>query len=289
MNNKTIKPNFLVVGAAKAGTSWLHYCLNAHPEIFVPKVKELHFFSYPYVYQKGNEWYESFFDSASSETVIGEVCPSYISFPNVPERIHQYNPNMKLIFVLRNPIQRAYSHYCMGMKQGKLDFDIDSHLNHESNYVQLGLYYQQITRFLQYFSLDHLKIITFDELKTTPQATLKEIYTYLNVNSDFSPSESVLKPKNVSSSLPKFPILYKFLKEKEKQISNKSRFLRGLITDLRLQGKLQLLHKLNQGKLYPKLSENKKRSLAKFYAQDVNNLSQLINKDLQIWLQPYLQ
>ena len=284
-----MKPHFLVVGAAKAGTTWLHYCLDAHPKIFVPKAKELHFFSYPYVYQRGKDWYESFFHSASSESVLGEVCPSYISFPNVAERIYKYNPNMKLIFVLRDPVQRAYSHYCMGMKIGRVSLDINQNLSNDSPYVQLGLYYQQITRFKKVFPSEQIKIIIFDDIKVCPHQTLTEIYTFLQVNKDFVPTQTVLNPKNVSKSLPKYSKIYKLAKGIEQKLSNNSKVFKEVFTEFRLKGYLDIFHQINCGNKYPQLSKEKKKSLAEFYSQDVDNLSQLLNKDLQFWLKPYLQ
>ena len=284
-----MKPNFLIVGAAKAGTTWLHYCLDAHPEIYVPKAKELHFFSYSYVYKRGVEWYESHFaNNLETKTAIGEVCPSYISFPHVPERIYNYNPNMQLIFAVRNPIERAYSHYCMGMKTGRVSLDIDRDLSNDSPYVQLGLYYQQITKFMPFFPPEQIKIITFNDLKNCPHQTLAEIYAFLKVNTNFVPSQTVLNPKNVSKSLPKFPKVYEFIKKIEKNLSKNSRYFKEVFTEYRLKGYLDLFHQINRGNEYPQLSEAKKKSLAEFYRQDVYNLSQLLNKDLQFWLEPYL-
>ena len=283
-----MKPNFLVAGAAKAGTTWLHYCLEVHPEVFVPKQKELHFFSYPRLYEKGTEWYESFFREGAAKKAVGEVSPSYMPSPEAPSRIQNYNPNMRLIFILRNPIERAYSHYCMDMRIGKVSTDINAGLSPQNPRVTSGLYYSKLTQYLKLFPSEQIKIFLFDDIKNHPETLLAELYAFLEVDSSFKPL-SLSKAKNTKKSLPKFPILYKYLKGVYEGIISRSEFSRGLLTQLRLRGYFDLFHKLNQGSDFPRLSKEKERRLAEFYFKDVVDLSDLIGRDLSFWLMPYLE
>src|SRR4051794_13012479 len=106
-------PNFLVVGAQRSGTTIFHQILLTHSEIYVPsRRKEIHFFDR--YFDRGLNWYKSYFppeNAAARYSAIGEVTPDYLAIPEVPARIHATLPNCRLIFILRNPIERAYSWY----------------------------------------------------------------------------------------------------------------------------------------------------------------------------------
>lgn len=279
-----MKPNFIVVGAAKSGTTWLYTCLKEHPEIFLPKNKEIHFFSYPGLYQRGTEWYESFFPDTIAEKAVGEISPSYLPTSDAASRIHEYNPHVRLICILRNPIERAYSHYCMDMGIGKVSRDINSGLTPDNPRVTWGLYHSQITELMNLFSPEQIKIYLFDDIKKKPDLLLQDLYSYLEVDNSFSPS-FLFTPKNTQKSLPKYPKLYNYLRGVYQQLVPISG---GLLTELRLKGYLNLFHQLNQGDEFPKLSREKEISLAKFYQQDVTALSEIIERDLSFWLEPYL-
>ena len=278
-----MQPNFLVVGAAKAGTTWLYSCLEEHPEIFVPKSKELHFFSYPRLYEKGVEWYESFFSACTTEKTVGEVSTSYLPSSEAPARIHAYNPDVRLVFILRHPIKRAYSHYCMDMRIGKVSRDINSGLTLKCPYVAWGLYFQQITRFMNLFPQSQIKIFLFEDIKNNQAKLLHDLYSYLEVDSSIQPP-SMLEPKNTKRSLPKFPALYNQLRKVSENIAANSKYGRDLITQLRFKGYFELFHQLNKGAQFPKLSQETEKRLAEYYYQDVLALSKLLGRDLSHWI-----
>ena len=107
-------PDFICIGVQRAGTTWLYECLKEHPEIFVPETKELHFFNDNY--EKGMTFYSDFFNDANStKQVIGELTPNYYHDFTALERISQSLPNVKIIFILREPVARAYSHYQLSL------------------------------------------------------------------------------------------------------------------------------------------------------------------------------
>ncbi len=110
--------DFIGVGAQKSGTSWAYACLYEHPEICAP-VKEIHFFSRPR-YEEGKEWYEGHFKKCEEGLLRGEFSTSYLYSEESPERIHACYPNAKLIAILRNPIDRAYSQYRNTIKAGDI-------------------------------------------------------------------------------------------------------------------------------------------------------------------------
>jgi len=109
-------PNFICIGTYRAGTTWLHWVLSQHPEVFVPAEKEIMFFSR--YYDKGVDWYERFYEHASSEKITAGICPTYLSHPKAAERIFQHLPEVKLFVCLRDPAEQVYSHYKLGYSRG---------------------------------------------------------------------------------------------------------------------------------------------------------------------------
>lgn len=285
-----MKPNFLVIGAAKSGTTWLHSCLEQHPQIYVPLVKEIHFFSYPSRYKKGFAWYESFFEECQTEKSIGEVSPSYIVHSKAAERIYNYNPEMRSIVVLRNPIERAYSDYCMLLRSDSVSEDIEQIFSLEDKVhplVSRGLYYSHIVAYLKFFSLENIKISIYEDLKQNPEGFIEDIYSFLEVEPKFKPSILYTR-QNSKQALPKFKRVYLSLKTVQKWITKKSVLGKKSINYLRRYGYFDFFHRINQGKDFPTLSQDKKQQLAKFFQEDVASLSKLIDRDLSFWLEPYL-
>ena len=112
-------PDFIGIGAEKAGTSWIYYCLHQHPSIDT-RIKETYFFNMGSNWSKGFEWYESFFKHCHPTAKTGEFSPGYLTDPVAPEKIYKKHPNTKLIVSLRNPVDRAFSAYIFNIKRGKL-------------------------------------------------------------------------------------------------------------------------------------------------------------------------
>ena len=118
-------PNFIVIGAAKSGTSSLHHYLRAHPEVFTPKLKEINFFAYDgkhldvHYWAKTQDEYQRFFDDVGAAIAIGEVAPLYLCSPVAPDNIRRVLPDARLVAILRNPVDRAYSAYLMSRRTGR--------------------------------------------------------------------------------------------------------------------------------------------------------------------------
>jgi len=119
MHKNQSLPNFLCAGAAKCGTTSLHAILAEHPQIFLPQRKEIHFFENNGNYSKGLDWYSKYFKNANEKKVIGEITADYMFFDYVPERIIEaLGKNIKIIFMLRNPVDRSYSEYLFNVRRG---------------------------------------------------------------------------------------------------------------------------------------------------------------------------
>ena len=282
MQAKTVIPNFLVVGATKAATTWLYKCLDAHPEIFVPLLKEVNYFSSRY--DRGERWYLSHFKNVLDEKAVGELSPSYFINDRTPERIYRFNPDIRSIFMLRNPIERAYSHYCMELRYKTVSENIDRECGLESFIVREGLYYQHISKFIKLFPRENLKFIIYDDIKTEPEKVLADIFYFLGVNPKIETTE-LFKQRYVKQPRQKFGKLYTFLVAIYRWINNNNKLGQKILNYLKDWGINDKFHQLNSVKQgYPEFSPSKKQELINFYREDIQQLSSLIDRDMSHWL-----
>lgn len=190
-------PQFFCVGAQKCGTTALHHYLTRHPKIFLPSIKETHFFD-----DGHNEWslgiehyLSKYFAAAPAGTLAGEIDPEYLFFPEVPARLSRHFPAARLIFLFREPVSRAYSHYWMTRRRGRESLDFAAALDAETgrlrgahlarsdySYASRGFYAAQVERYLKYFPRDHMLFLLSDDLKRKPQETLEKIYAFLGID-----------------------------------------------------------------------------------------------------------
>jgi hypothetical protein len=186
-------PNFLIIGAAKCGTTSLFKYLSKHPEIYMPPQKEMHYFDI-HIKEKSIGWYESHFRNSKSRNLIyGEASPSYCIYPNSIENIYKYKPNIKLIMLLRNPVNRAISHYYMEVNRGRESLSILEAFEKEQerianidqfllySYFIRGKYCEQLDRIHKFFSKEQLLTVRLEDLKLNPQLEINKITNFLKV------------------------------------------------------------------------------------------------------------
>ncbi|MGL5083492.1 MAG: sulfotransferase domain-containing protein [Microcoleaceae cyanobacterium] len=202
-----MKPQFLILGAQKAGTNSLYHALCQHPQILPATEKEVHFFTLNY--EKGLGWYQSQFPvSAEGRLLVsGEGTPYYLFHPCVPQRVSQDFPNIKLIVLLRNPVERAISHYYMEVKLGyeslpleeaiaqethRLQGEAEQLLAHPSHYsyshqhysyLARGIYADQLQAWFRYFPQHQFLILDSQTFYTQPAKTLDQVFRFLGVPS----------------------------------------------------------------------------------------------------------
>lgn len=181
-------PNLIIIGAMKSGTTSLHYYLNLHPDICMCRSKELDFFNKDENWHKGIEWYKSHFTEEAK--IYGESSPNYTAFPkwtNTPQRMFSTIPETKLIYILREPIERIISHYVHRYAVGKENLKIEDALSDfDSNrYVARSKYYFQLSKYLEFFPASNLLVITSKELSASPQQVMNRIFQFLEVDTDF--------------------------------------------------------------------------------------------------------
>ncbi|MGH3096424.1 MAG: sulfotransferase domain-containing protein [Streptosporangiales bacterium] len=174
-------PNFIYIGPAKAGSTWLHETLVGHPDIYLPAVKDLHFFNR--YYERGVDWYAGHFASARAEQgVIGEVCQSYLATPEAAERMSScLGKDLRLMVTLRNPVQRAFSHYLYMLRQGERPQSFHDALVNRGSLIKQSRYARDLRRYLRYFPRESIYLGVFEDLRANPQAFLDDVLTWLRV------------------------------------------------------------------------------------------------------------
>ena len=185
-------PTFLVIGAMKAGTTSLYAYLREHPQIFLPEVKELDFFIAERNWPRGVDWYASNFAAASGAHAIGEVSPNYTKrhmFGGVPERIHELIPDVRLVYVVRDPVARMRSHYLHAVAESGLRMPIGEALLEHDHLALCSSYAHQLDPYLNHFPRERLLILTAEGLRDRRRAELERVFRFLGVDPDFEPPE----------------------------------------------------------------------------------------------------
>lgn len=176
-------PDFLIIGAMKAGTTTLHKVLARHPALVMSRVKEPGYFSRPEVWARGRTWYATLFDEAGEDQLCAESSTCYSRWPHfgdVAGRIHEHLPGVKLIYIMRHPVERAYSHYSHNMRYG-VSMGLEEAIEADPSIVDAGRYMTQIERYLQYFRREQMCFLTMDQLKDDPAGCLHTCQAFLGV------------------------------------------------------------------------------------------------------------
>lgn len=231
-------PDFIIIGAQRAGTTSLYAYIAQHPQVLNSSKKEVHYFDINY--QKSDLWYRTHFPLVNSMKngayITGEASPSYLFHPQCSERIRERIPKVKLITLLRNPIDRAISHYfhelrnkreslsikeALQKEQERLSFEIqkmlkdpvyDGFAHRHLSYKNRGIYVDQLSRYLQTFPSNQVLILKAEDLFSEPRKVMRDVYAYLNIDSTFSPKD--LKPRHFGSYTREVPNdVYDYLRD----------------------------------------------------------------------------
>jgi hypothetical protein len=298
MINEMTMPNFLIIGAAKAGTTALHEYLQQHPQIYLTPTKETNFFAFEgqeiNFQGPGDEalkdfsitdlsTYQAEFAGVTKELAIGEACPSYLYVPQAAARIKQYIPDARLIVILRNPVERAYAnflHIVRDDREPQRDFTLalQAEATRIANnwewfwhYIQVGFYGQQLQRYYEMFAPSQIKVYLYEDLKEDAIATLQDIFRWLEVDDTFVP-DMALRPNK--SGMPRNKLLH--------QILTKPNPLKSLLKPLfpaQIRQKIQ-----HQNLNTPQISPEVRQQLLDLYRADILQSQDLIQRDLSAWL-----
>jgi hypothetical protein len=274
-------PNFLIIGAAKAGTTSLwHYC-GEHPQIFVSRVKECNFFCHRdgHTLRPGRqrrfgvstpEEYQRLFDDVRGEIAIGEASPHYLRSPVAPDRIRSLLPGVRLVASLREPASTVYSAYLMHVRQGKADPDAAVAFGPGSRYYRSGFYFNHLKRYYDLFGREQMYVCLFDDLARDAAATMAGLYRFLGVDPDFRPNIDV---RHNVGAVPK------------------SDWLRAVVTSIARRELGQHLPPwlLSAGRRLllreaPRCPADLRERLRRVHREDVLKVQDLIQRDLSAWL-----
>jgi hypothetical protein len=209
-------PQFIILGAQRSGTTTLYKWIAQHPQVVPGTEKELRFFDRNF--QKGVSWYRLHFPTRrklGSDRITGEATPYYLFHPRAPERIHRVLPDVKMIALLRNPVERAVSHYFREVHLGHEDRPIEeallieesrlqpelermqkdefyfSEIHHQKSYKTRGVYADQLKRYFDLFERRQLLVLSSEEYFADPEKALRVIFSFLEINAGFLPRKVV--------------------------------------------------------------------------------------------------
>lgn len=288
-----VLPNFLIIGTPKAGTTAIYHYLNQHPEIYFSPEKEPHFFSFigeqkPHWGVKTLAEYEKLFKAVTTEKAIGEASTWYLYSQSAAKQIRKYLPNVKLIIILRNPIERAYSSWAFRVQCGWesiIDFEqalqaeenrISNNYEWDFHYLKTGFYYHQIQRYFNLFSKEQIFICTYDELKDDSPSLIQDIFNFLEVDNSFIPDTSI---RHNQTQLPKNKIFNRFLTKS----SCWKNIIKIFVPD-NIRKKLQNKITITNQTSVPKLSQKIKTKYTSLYEEDILKTSELSSIDVSQWL-----
>ena len=196
------RPNIFVVGAMKSGTTTLHSLLAAHPDIFMSEPKEPCYFidsnllrnfwpeMWEFRFWESEEKYLSLFSDARGKSIIGESSTDYSKaprFPDVPGRILEFNPHARIIYIMRDPVERTISHYWhMVMHRGERRSVLEA-VKQDPHYLDVSHYAMQLRPYIETFGLQNILVLTFEQLKQEPLEVAASVYKWLGVQSDYLP------------------------------------------------------------------------------------------------------
>ncbi|MBI2471502.1 MAG: sulfotransferase domain-containing protein [Planctomycetes bacterium] len=298
-------PNFLVVGAAKSGTTSLYYYLKQHPQVYLSRVKECKFFSNmtaDYVGPgddedlnmqiiKSIDEYTSLFSTVTHEKAIGDISPDYLyyyenSIKNIKSLL---GDKVRIVIILRNPVDRAYSNYLHHRREGieKLSFEdalIEEDYRISQNWgwgwhrTKSGFYYKQVKAFIENFP--HVRVYLYEDLENNVLGLVKDMFAYLNVDTSFAPDTNI---KFNVSGIPKNKFINDFLTKPNLPKKIIKTFLKSFLPDDQIKRLKETLRSRNLDK--PKMKPETKKYLNDLYKEDIIKLQNLINRNLSHWMQ----
>jgi hypothetical protein len=287
-----MKVDFFIVGAPKAGTTSLYHYLSEHPQVEMSSQKEPDYFSDKAIHEQGMYYgknrvntldkYESLFVQKES-VVYGEASVSYLFYDNVTEDIKKYNPNAKIIIMLRNPIERAFSHYLMDYRLGLISDSFENIIAKKSKhknahlfyqqYIEVGKYAKQIQRYLDFFEKESILFIDYEDFKKNVSKTVGKVYDFLNISTEFAADINI---KYNTFTMPKnklIRLIYSFV------------FLRKILTFLfpiYLVKNIRVL--LFKSDKKPELLKETRSLLKRIFNDDIKKLEEVLSKDYSKWI-----
>jgi len=290
-------PDFIGIGAMRSGTTWLTKCIDSHPDMFIPPAKkEINFFNLfskesstgqqqMWNYSKGIDWYEEHFSQANKEQKTGEYSPHYLCDQESPKLIHKNYPNVKLILSLRNPIDRAFSHYQYIRRYANVPntFEEALYKNLGYKYLQNGLYGKYLENYLNLFDKEQIHIIFFEDIKNKKYKLISKLYSFLEVEHNFiSP---ILSKKINTSNVIRLKKLQSLFRDIRIFVKNnpKMYLLWNKIGLVELGRNIQKINTTKHIIDIAMIKVETKKYLIDYYRDDIEKLENILSLDLSHW------
>lgn len=266
-------PSFVVIGAAKAATTWIVHQLQQHPGVFVPG-PEPHYFSSEY--HRGDDWYRAWFADATPRQLVGEKSADYLAHSEAAGRMAKLLPDAQIVVQLRNPVERAYSDYCMLFRRGTVGPNPAEYLRpgaERPRFVEDGLYHRHLQRYLDLFPREQFEILLHEDIRRTPEAVIEQVCRHIGVAPAIAPAEVAARVNDGEAPMLPLPMRRVLAPAK------------GLVAPLRQASWFKRLHaSMARVPPYPPLNDGLRERLRDFYVRDVEQLGSLLGRDLSHWL-----
>lgn len=272
-------PDFIGIGPARSATTWIYECLRNHPQICMAKWdKKTHFFDL--YYDKGLKWYETWFSHCSAELTKGELTETYFFYDKVPELIHKHCPNIKIVTCLRNPIDRAFSAYLHLIRDGAFTYSFEKAITqNEKIFITDNLYYDHLKLYFELFPKEHIHVSLFEDVKNDPVDFLQNIYSFIEVDNQFLPSNYDRK-SNVTEQ-PRFPLLNKIMLHSHFLLRNVD--LYKYIVPIKDSKIIQRLRFKDREGASINIAPETRKKLQCIFDPQIEKLAELIGRDLSHW------
>jgi hypothetical protein len=286
------KPNFLIIGAEKSGTTWLYDRLRRHPDVFMPEVKEIHYFNQldsnhqpRRNYERhGFEWYEDHFRAREGEAAVGEVTPMYLCDKQASKRIRTHLPNVRLVACLRYPTDRAYSHYWMARGKEHMTRSFREVVQKRTlRFIERGRYGKQLERYLSQFNRSQILVLVHEELFADPVQHLNAISSFLGVEDTFYRDQSWITDAVNRSSTVRSTALHRMIGNTAKWMRDHEGF-RQVLDFLKRTGLTDRIKKVNKApRDYPDMPYELRCELDQHYAPTVQRVEEVLDREIWTW------
>jgi hypothetical protein len=275
-------PNFLVIGAPKAGTGSFHDYLRQHPDVFIPIKKDPRWFCFTGQKNKdrypirSQEEYEALFEGVTTEKAIGESTALYFWSEVAPARIKATIPDAKLIVSLREPVQRAFSIYHMNLRTEGHNEGLSFLEALKVDKILQRTYHEALSAYLAHFDRSQFKIVLFEDLAKNTMATIQSVFEFLGVDPAFEPDLKISNPGGV----PRSKWFHKLMTNDKLRTWSRTYLPESVVY------KAKDLRSLNLDKAKMVLTEEERAVAYAFYRDDILRTQDLIGMDLSRWLRP---
>lgn len=272
-------PTFLGIGVPRGGTTWLHTLLETHPNVCVPtQRKEIRFFDRHY--ERGTEWYEAFFAAANGRSTyraVGEISPQYLYCDECPERIGRLLPEIKMIIMLRHPVDRAYSHYGFCVQRRNYRGSFREFLSSRSRALEMGYYSRYLHRYLDCFPQSRFLALVADKAFSDVTETRRKLATFLEIPVEHFPDAAPSGKVN-ASTVPRAGSVSRLAVTSGRKLRRM-----GLEPVVDLARRVGAQRVIGKGRPLPKIDPETRAELCALYDAEFTELERCLELDLSHW------